>query len=376
MDKYLGIDAQTLAAEKSAWTAREIVQQPEVWEETQSLVERDRKRIGAWLRPRLDDTNLRIVLCGAGTSAYIGETLAPWLGNKLRRRVDAVSTTSLVGNPDLYLARHVPTLMISFARSGDSPESVACVDLGDHLVDRCHHLVITCNADGKLAKMACRSPEMLCVRMPEASNDRGFAMTSSYTSMLLACATIFAPQPESLRRSIDMARLAVAAGAARARGLASPKFDRLVVLGSGCLLGTAHEACLKCLELTNGRIMALFESPLGFRHGPKSVVDDGTFVVLLRSVDPYTRRYDQDLLDELLADDEAGAIMAIGPEAFDDDACGLDDFWLSLPYIVFCQMLAFFLARALGNSVDDPCPSGQVNRVVQGVTIHPYRSLD
>lgn len=413
MKKYLGIDADILTAGNSYWTAREICEQPDVWIRADAAVETQRECIGNWLQPILADPGLRMILTGAGSSSFVGETLAPWLTAKLRRRVDAISTTDLVGNPALYLAEDVPTLMISFARSGDSPESVASVVLADQFLTSCRHLVLTCNPDGRLAQTSRQNPDALCLLMPEGANDRSFAMTSSYTSMLVYCAAIFAPEPEHLKHAIASARLLLDNLHSRARALAERRFDRLVVLGAGCLGATAREACLKCVELTNGKVTVAPDTPLGFRHGPKSVVDEGTCVVLLWSADAYTARYDLDLLLELCGDRRAAGIVVLSPGHFGSYSCrddgggsrrvalltaerlkalqakgqvevipadpaadhgaqAIDDFWMSLLYLVFCQMLAFFKSRALGVSADNPCPSGEVNRVVRGVTIHPF----
>lgn len=395
MPSYLNVDAELLKTERSYWTAREICQQPDVWTTVDADMQRQRTRISQWLRPRLADPRLRIVLSGAGSSAFVGQTLAPWLRDKLGRRIDAVSTTDLVGCPRQHFAEDVPTLLISSTRSGDSPESVATVDLANRELSHCHHLVLTCNREGALARAVAHEPNALCLRMPENTNDHSFAMTSSYTSMLVSCAAIFAPQPRQLASAVRAARFVIATLTERARALALANYDRLVVLGSGCLLATAREACLKSLELTNGKVMAMADSPLGIRHGPKAVIGGSTCIVLLRSADPYTARYDLDLLAEVCENARAAKIVVLSPDdrggalrelhtngraeivVPHDPADGparIDDFWASLPYVVFCQILAFFKARALGVSADDPCPEGDINRVVRGVTIHAYRN--
>ena len=416
MQMHLDIDVNLLTAENAYWTAREICQQPDAWSIAHTAIARQRDRIERWLQPKLADSRLRILLTGAGSSSFVGETLAPWLTRKLHRRVDAVATTDLVGSPDLYLAEDIPTLMVSFARSGNSPESVASVTLANQLLGCCHHLVLTCNREGQLAHQARRNRDMLCLWMPEGTNDSSFAMTSSYTAMLVACAAIFATDSDSLNQAIESARVVLDNLVCRAQALAAGHFNRLVVLGAGCLHATAREACLKCVELTNGKLTVTADTPLGFRHGPKSVVDENTVIILLRSADPYTAQYDLDLLLELcverraakvvvLSRDDIGdnhqgggdywhalrsaspltveRLLALGSDDQAEVICmtsgadsgpnGLDDFWISLPYVVFCQVFAFLKARALGVSADNPCPSGEVNRVVKGVTIHAFR---
>ena len=378
MDRYLLVDADELKEKNSYWTAREICQQPRIWHEAARAVESSRSDIDSWLSPLMQKPDLRIILSGAGTSAFIGETLAPWLRKKLNRRIEAISTTDLVADPGQCLAEDLPTLMISFARSGDSPESVASLDLANQILSDCHHLVLTCNPEGYLAKSAKDNTTMFCMLMPEGTNDRSFAMTSSFSSMLVSCAHIFTPALDQLEQAVQLAGQLIEDQAESIRALAQRDFDRLVVLGAGCLLGTAREAALKCLELSAGIVVPVSDSPLGFRHGPKSVVDQSTMIVHLHSSEPYIADYDQDLFKELAGDNRAAAIIALSPEKLGAPEqpgaqTALADIWLSLPYIVYCQMLAFYKALALDIAADNPCPSGEVNRVVKGVTIHPYK---
>ena len=90
------------------WTAREIAQQPEVWTAVGELVARERAGLDAFLQPLIANPHLRIVLTGAGTSAYIGDCLAPALSARLRRRVEAIATTDLLSGPDLRLPADGP----------------------------------------------------------------------------------------------------------------------------------------------------------------------------------------------------------------------------------------------------------------------------
>jgi tagatose-6-phosphate ketose/aldose isomerase len=163
--------------------------------------------------------------------------------------------------------------------------------------------------------------------------------------------------------------------------LAQRPFNRVIYLGSGPLEALARECALKVLELTAGRVLALANTPLGFRHGPKSTLDGSTLVIVLRSVQPLARRYEQDLLDELRRDGVAGQVLAIGPHSdigADDDYTlavpvlepVLDDPWLAPVWLAFGQLFALQRSAALGLTPDNPFPDGTVNRVVKGVTIH------
>jgi tagatose-6-phosphate ketose/aldose isomerase len=219
------------------------------------------------------------------------------------------------------------------------------------------------------------------ILLPDATHDRGFAMTTSFTSMLLAAACAFgvlAPGA-STAPSIAADHLLQTA-APLLQALVARRFRRVVYLGSNELRGLAREASLKLLELTDGEVVALFDSPLGFRHGPKTIVDPDTLIVVLLSNDVQARSYDMDLLRELRNDGRAGRVLALSgraePELGDDcltlhGAGQAADLALALPYILFCQAFALLQSLALGLRPDTPSVSGTVNRVVRGVTIYP-----
>lgn len=153
-------------------TAREIAQQPALWREVAKTVSALGGKRDAFLRPLLDRRDVRIVLAGAGTSAYAGELLAPALARRLGRRVEAVASTELVADPHGCFAEDVPTLLVSFSRSGDSPEAVAATRLADRLLTECHHLVVTCNPDGLLHQEHAAAESSMVLRMPPRPTTR------------------------------------------------------------------------------------------------------------------------------------------------------------------------------------------------------------
>jgi tagatose-6-phosphate ketose/aldose isomerase len=136
------------------------------------------------------------------------------------------------------------------------------------------------------------------------------------------------------------------------------------------------------LELTDGKLVAMADSTLGFRHGPKTILNDRTLVVIVLSNDAYTRRYDLDLLRELRREGRA-RVLALGTTALHGaELPHTDDVRLALPTdasdlalapvaLVFAQCLALLVSLRLGITPDNPSASGTVTRVVSGVTIHP-----
>ena len=376
MTTLLERDAQSWRDLGGLATAEEIVQQPAVWRALAGVLAAHGKRVADFLGACLDDPRQRVILTGAGSSAYVGEIGADHLNAGCAADVRALATTSLLTHHELYLDPAAPTLLVSFARSGDSPESLAAVNLVRSVVPGARFLHITCNAAGSLAAQAAGDPAACVLLMPPASCDRGFAMTSSFTSMLLAALCVLSRGVDAAGRLDQLAQLgerALADWSAPVARLAERPAQRVVYLGSGPLEALAKEAALKILELTGGRILALAESPLGFRHGPKSVLDETSQVVLFASTKPLARRYDDDLLAELRRDGVAADVLTVGPGGdFAADAPAWPDAWLAPLWLLMAQQYALQQSVRLNLRPDNPFAGGIVNRVVQGVTIHDH----
>ncbi len=373
---FAGFSSRDLEQASASCTAREIAQQPSVWRKLAAV---GTKAAQQFLAPLLIRPELQIVLSGAGTSAHIGECLAPALTRRFGPRVRAIATTDLVVDPQGCLG-DAPLLLVSFARSGNSPESVAALNLADQVSAECHHLIITCNAQGELCRQGERSSSACVVRLPDETNDRAFAMTSSFSSMLLGAALAFdlvnAPAVEDLARWADQVLADPSAGE-----LARSGYDRVVYLGDRELRGLARESALKLLELTDGRVAALSETPLGFRHGPKTFIDARTLVIVFVCNDPYARAYELDLIDELSRDGIAARVVAVtagnavrsSGEIVLRDARAATDLELCFPCAVFAQSIALQTSMAMKLKPDSPNARGVVNRVVQGVSVYPWK---
>jgi tagatose-6-phosphate ketose/aldose isomerase len=382
-----GLSEAQLERGGARWTAREILQQPEVWADVEKLVANQAASLSGFLQPLLDRSDLHVVLTGAGTSAHIGACLAPALTRTLGRRVDAIPTTDLVASPQSYLSPRTPTLLVSFGRSGNSPESVAAVERVNALCKECFHLVFTCDREGALYKQARSSHNSHAVVLPDRSNDRSFAMTSSFTGMLLAAALALGALRRSPARAGALVESAnqVLDGLPLLQSLVGQGFGRVVHLGSKEFQGLTRECALKMLEMTDGKVVALADTPLGFRHGPKTILNHNTLVVVYVCNDGYTRQYDLDLVSELRRDAVAGRVIAMyaqpPAELHSDDVVlrtppgreELSDLELCLPYAMFAQSLAMLRALSVGVSPDNPNKAGTVSRVVKGVSIHPWR---
>ena len=254
------------------------------------------------------------------------------------------------------------------------------------MVDDIYHLAITCAEEGKLAQELKEKDNAYVMLMPEKSNDKGFAMTGSFTNMLLSSILIFdndldyESKKNSLEAIVDLGRNVIERDE-EIQKIVDLDFNRVVYLGSGVFTPLTREAQLKILELTAGKVTTCFDSSLGFRHGPKSFVDEKTIVLDFVSTNEYTRKYDIDILNEIKANNIAAGIIAITKdnlnEEFDEfsfkENRNIEDIFLCLPYVLVAQTISIMASIKVDNKPDTPSASGTVNRVVKGVTIHNYK---
>lgn len=370
-------------------TTREIYQQPQVWQTAFENYKAQADEIAAFLN-NIDEKYdyIKVILTGAGTSAYVGETLLPYfrkIYDERKWNFNAIATTDVVANPLAYLHKEVPTILVSFARSGNSPESVAAVDLAKDIVEELYQITITCAAEGKLAQQAHGDERNLLLLQPAPSNDAGFAMTSSFTSMMLTALLVFSKTDLVTKEEKISALIALSQemldSAAAIQKMVSLDCNRVIYLGAGPFFGLAHEAQLKILELTAGQVATMYESPIGFRHGPKSLVNEETVVVVFSSTDTYTKLYDLDLVREVAGDEIARKVILLTDQKENLENVEqvilssqylVDDVYRVFPYIVYGQLFALLTALKVKNRPDTPSPTGTVNRVVQGVIIHPF----
>jgi tagatose-6-phosphate ketose/aldose isomerase len=370
-----------------AYTAHEIDQQPETWVETARLAVQHRSELAG----RLASAQIGpggtgvLILTGSGSSLYVGECVAHALQRALQVSVSAVSSGEVLTHLEGVIPRGRPGLVVSFARSGDSPESATAVDEVLTAREACHHLVITCNGEGRLAATHRENPRVLTLVLDARTCDRSLVMTSSFTNMVIAATMMSSlDNTESYLRTTE--RLAAIARdvidrSALLADTARSGFRSAVFLGSGARFGAAREAALKMLEMTDGRVNAIAETYLGLRHGPMCAVHDDTLVVCFLSSDAVTRAYEVDLVRELNLKQLGGRLIIgdnVPPEIVRSDDAVLEcpglasvhDDVAAVTDVVVGQILALFRCLSLGLRPDAPSSDNVINRVVEEFAIH------
>ena len=388
MDFY-GIGKEYFEKKDCANTSSEIAQQPRLWCELGDMLIEKKDEISAFMKKIGDISQFRVVIAGAGSSGFVGDALAALVAKSAGIRIESVHTTDIVSDPKTYLFANVPTILVSIARSGNSPESAGAVKYARSIVNNLFEVAILCDATSTLYNLTAQSEKSMIILMPDDANDKSFAMTSSVSAMLISGFAFFnASKIDAIVQDIMKLAKNMSNSSIKftevATKWAEKDFDRVAYIGSGAFKHIAHEASMKIMELTNGIVNGSFESATGFRHGPKTVIKNKTLTVHMISGDLFTSKYDFDLLVEICSEKKQNIVLAIGAgpwggincdEAITIPANGYGacaDLCMGLHALVFCQMLSMFKSLALGIGTDNPSPTGEVNRVVKGVTVYDY----
>ena len=371
-------------------TLREILQQPQTWRQTYRKVMSSSGPIQEFLtKAGLGEDrsrSLNVLLVGAGTSDYIGKSVSALLRREWHCNVQAVPSTDLVTNMDDHIFADSDYLLISFSRSGDSSEGVAVLEQALATYPRIKHFIVTCNENGKLARLAA-GDNVFSFVLDDEVNDRGLAMTSSYSNMVVVAQALAHFRRLETYGSIvaslaTSGSLILPAAINLCERIVDEKFSRVCFLGTGPLKGAAVESGLKVVELTGGRVVGLTESFLGLRHGPLSAIDRDTLVVGFLSADRRRRAFELDLLHEICNKNLTEKCLVVTPFALTN---GLDAFEsrlsLDLPeeisdlylpplFVLVGQLLGLLASIREGLRPDEPSPQGAISRVVSHVTIH------
>ncbi len=362
-------------------TAREILQQPWTWRETGRAVFEQAGALRDFLAR--DGGVTEVVLTGAGSSAYAGSALAPLFRQQRGlSAMDVPTTDLLLGGRDTFLAGSRRYLLVSIARSGDSPESAGTVDRVLRDFPAVRHLILCCNPNGALVRKYRGRSNVFVLTLPEATNDQSLMMTSSYTSLVVAGQCV-AGLEHAEEYAATLERLAQAAECALdvagvVQQVAATGPERVCLLAPRALLGAVREGALKLLESTAGRVAALAETFLGVRHGPMAFLNARTAVLYFFSSDPHSRRYELDVAREIRAKRLGALSVALGPGGEEEADLSLSaaygepvsDLYRAPLDALFPQMLALFLSLRLGLRPDSPSEGGVIHRVVQGVTLY------
>jgi len=373
-------------------TPGEINQQSATWLETFGILKGIQPELKQFLETCGLDASGRDRLCvsliGAGTSDYIGRAIESLLRKEWRCQVQAAPSTSLLTEMDEFLEsapEGTGHLWVSFSRSGDSFEGVKVIEKALDKYPHINHLIITCNSGGRMADLANGPSNIFCVVLDDAVNDRGLAMTSSFTNMVIAghCLAHIADL-DSYKPVVETLAAAAARTLPKAAELASKiaekDHSRICFLGSGPLKAAGDESSLKVMELTAGYYSVMSESFLGLRHGPLAWLNCDSLVIGFLSNSDEKRNVELGLLDELRGKNAVADILVITPQS--SIAIESADYVLELDIaeeihdnyrppidVLFAQCLGLFASLRRNLKPDAPSADGKIQRVVSQINL-------
>ena len=374
------------------YTPQEIFQQPQTWGVTYRRCLEKKAELSSLLKESGVGSHgalaPAVFLIGAGTSDYIGRALAHLLRRRWGCETWAVPSTDLLIDLENYVTQGRQYLWISFSRSGDSSEGVAVLERALLGYPQVRHLVVTCNQAGGMVEACSRRPDKArALVLDQTVNDRGLAMTSSFSNMVVAGQCLahldnLEEYGDILRHMIEAGNRFLSQAAQKAVCLAQLDCSKACFVGSGTLAAVAKESALKLLELTAGKIHTVSESVLGLRHGPMSALDASTLFVLFMSIHNLRRSYELDLLKEIRAK-RLGRVTAVVTPQKCDSLESVADHVLSLELpagfadeyrppvdIILGQLLGLFSSVNAGLQPDRPSPNGAISRVVSHINIY------
>ena len=366
-------------------TLAEICQQPDTWIETAQLA----AGMAGAFRKTLEASRW-VIFTGSGSSQYACECVHPAVQAATGLPAFTLGGGWLLVGGRASVPATRPGLVISLARSGDSPESCGVVKAFLDSEPEVRHWIVTCNAQGRLATQFNGDARLQKLVLAPRTNDRSLAMTSSFTNLVLASLALVIPLKadrfEHLACGLaDAGRRILLNHTGTLATMARGGFRRTVYMGTGCRLGAARESALKMLEMTAGAVPTMAETYLGLRHGPMCLIDDRTLVVCFLSSGAPARAYEADLITELNRK-ELGARKLIVGENIPRQLLGRNDTPLEIPGmadlgdanvpvldVMVGQLLAFFRCLSEGLHPDLPS-SGVINRVVNEFKIYQSNS--
>lgn len=389
--RILGIKENDLNNIEGYFTCKEMVNQPALWLQGVKIIGKNRGRIEKFINEIKSIERLKIYLIGAGSSAKAASVVEKFIKRVTGADTYSVSSTNLVTQPENYIPEDEPVLLVSFGSSGNTIEGVEAVRLFKEKCSKLYQMLIICSDKGEIVRKYSREEGTLYIPIPEGTMGKSMAATGEFTLLLQYALMMFDIHNfeyynEMFRNIYKDAEYFFERDIYKIHSLANKKYDIIVPLGSNSLTSLASEMCLKISELSSGLQSTQFHPVLEFRHGPKLIMNSKSLVSFFMSSNPYTMKYEIDMLKECSNDKRNSTIIAISMDYNQeiDENCDFyiyfnkngfvyrDDSHIVFQYSLFLQSFAILKAIDLGISPDKlgNDTRGFINKVAQGVKIY------
>lgn len=354
----------------SCYTLEEIKQQPRLWQKIYYSIKSKKDEINNFLKPLLDNTISRILLIGSGASAYVGDTLMPYLSEEFKIPVNSIPASEILNNPYTYLKDLSNILVILYSRSGNTKETLDALNTCTKLLQNSHFILVTSNNEGKFSKEYSDKSNFYVLTLPEESNDRGFAMTSSYSCMILSSILLFninnlENQKLYLEETLVNSKYILNTIWSDTLNIVRKNPSRVLYVGTSELKGMSNYCALNTLKLTNGTVYSLSWSPSDINQSIKPFINDNTLIFLFKSVSNPDTDYNQQFLDIIKTQDKKPFVIVVSENSSYLDSCNkcfyvnykdslLPNIYLVLNYVLYAQIFNYMYSLHLGLSPDLP----------------------
>jgi glutamine---fructose-6-phosphate transaminase (isomerizing) len=310
------------------------------------------------------DAHQITVFTGCGTSFYLAHSAAKYFQKTTGRMAVAVPASEIFMDWSSVFSNEQSYQLIAISRSGTTSEVVKAVEFVKEN-SNIQTLAITCGKESKMAKIAHQSIILNYIQ------EKSVVMTQSFSNMLFAL-QLYAvkiagndQKKQSLKQVPELSAKLLKDKEILKSLTANKDLNRYVFLGSNVFNGIAKEATLKLKEMTQTECESY--SNLEFRHGPISIVDENTVVVVLSS--DASEKYDKSLAYDI--QEKGGVVVVFAKENAQIDGdltvlipSDLNSEELAVVYMPHLQLLAYYKAIALGLNPDQP------RNLTQVVTLH------
>ncbi len=389
--RILGLNERELREREGFYTFSEMVNQPCLWQRGVENIRDNMQKIRLFLDEIKGISGLKIYLVGAGSSAKAAAIVENYIRRLTAFEVYAIPSTNLITQPDSYIQKDSPALLVSFGSSGNTVEGLEVVELFKERCKVLYQILIICSDKGEIVRKYSTGEKVLYIPIPEGTKGKSMAATGEFTLLIQYALMIF-----DIERINYYTKLFESSGEEgehfftkdiyKVHSIANKKYDIIAALGSNALTPLASEMCLKISELSSGFQSTQFHPVLEFRHGPKLIMNSDSLIVIFFSNDAHTRKYEIDLLRECSKDRRKSTLVAVSMDYIGeiDENCDyyfyfnrsgfeyLDDSHIVFSYALFLQSFAALKSIELGISPDKlgMDVEGFVNKVAKGVVIY------
>ncbi|MBD7908226.1 SIS domain-containing protein [Sporosarcina gallistercoris] len=296
----------------------------------------------------------QVLFTGCGTSFYLASSAAKIYQSVTGQLTAAVPASELFLHESTLIVPGKKYLIVGISRSGTTSEIILALE---HVKGKSdiQTLAVTCNSGTPMEDLA---DQVIAL---DHISEKSVVMTQSFTNMLFALQLYSAKQANSVEDLEQLKRVPAIVQEAlsdenNVKSLADDHSkQRFIFLGSGSYNGLAKEATLKLKEMTQTECESY--SSLEFRHGPISIVDESTAVILLAQIE--TAAYDQELVKDIRS--LGGHVLVVGPvvDKFETNEIirltdTINDRNRHAVYLPALQLIAYHRAISLGFDPDKP----------------------